>query len=130
VINRHTSRDQQITLLASSTLSVLPPFRHPLPSSGYGNLKSPRTYIWGSAKYTSSKFYTLSFATIQAPTPFKWIWQSKVSKKIKIFIWLLCRDRINSRNLLRRKNYKIEGDDYSCVLCNLDTKELSYHLIF
>jgi hypothetical protein len=67
------------------------------------------TYIWGSAKYTSSKFYNLSFSAIQAPTPFKWIWDSKVSKKIKIFIWLLFRDRINSRNLLKRKNYKIEG---------------------
>jgi hypothetical protein len=45
-------------------------------------------------------------------------------------MWLLSRDRINSRNLLRRKNYKIEGDDYSCVLCNLNVEELSYNLIF
>jgi hypothetical protein len=50
------------------------------------------------------------------PPPFKWIWKSKVSKKIKIFIWLLFRDRINSRNLLKRKNYKIEGEDYNCVV--------------
>jgi hypothetical protein len=50
------------------------------------------------------------------PPPFKWIWKSKVSKKIKIFIWLLFRDRINSRNLLKRKNYKIEGEDYNCAV--------------
>jgi hypothetical protein len=72
----------------------------------------------------------LSFSAIQAPALFKWIWKSKVSKKIKIFIWLLFRDRINSRNLLKRKNYKIEGDDYNYVLCSLDIEELSYHLIF
>jgi hypothetical protein len=29
-------------------------------------------------------------------------------------------DWVNSRNL-KRKNYKTEGDDYSCVLCNLNT---------
>jgi hypothetical protein len=39
-------------------------------------------------------------------------------------------DRINSRNLLRRKNYKIDGGDYSCVLFNLNVEKLSYHLIF
>jgi hypothetical protein len=88
------------------------------------------TYIWGSKRYTPSKFYNLNFTSIQAPQPFKWIWRTKVSKKIKIFIWLLFRDRINSRNLLKRKHFKIEGDDYNCVLCNLNIEELSYHLIF
>jgi hypothetical protein len=58
------------------------------------------TYIWGSTKYTSSKFYSLNFASIVAPTPFKWIWESKVSKKIKIFIRLLFRDRTNSKSIL------------------------------
>jgi hypothetical protein len=53
--------------------------------------KDTCTYIWGLAKYTSNKFYNLSSSAIQAPTPFKWIWDSKVSKKIKIFIWLLFR---------------------------------------
>jgi hypothetical protein len=88
------------------------------------------TYIWGSERYTPSKFYNLCFASIQVPQPFKWIWRTKVSKKIKFFIWLLFRDKINSRNLLKRKHFKIEGDDYSCVLYNLNIEELSYHLIF
>jgi hypothetical protein len=51
-------------------------------------------------------------------------------KKRKFFIWLVCRDRINSRNLLKRKKFKIEGDDYSCMLCNLDIEEYTYHLLF
>jgi hypothetical protein len=88
------------------------------------------TYIWGTTKYASSKLYALNFHSIEPPSLFRWIWKSKVTKKIKIFIWLLFIDRINSRNLLRRKNYKIDGDDYSCVLCNLDIEEFSYHLIF
>jgi hypothetical protein len=36
---------------------------------------------------------------------------------------------INSRNLLKTKYYKIEGDDYSCVLCNLNI-EVYTHLLF
>lgn len=88
------------------------------------------TYIWGSKQYTSSKFYSLSFQAINPPKPFLWIWKMKLSKKIKIFIWLMFRDRLNSRNLLRRKNYKLDGDDFSCVLCNPSTEEYTYHLFF
>jgi hypothetical protein len=58
----------------------------------------------------------LNFKSIEAPKPFQWIWRSKVTKKLKIFIWLVFRDRINSRNILKRKNYNIEGDDYNCAI--------------
>jgi hypothetical protein len=51
------------------------------------------------------------------------------TKKLKIFTWLVFRDRINSKNL-KRKNYKVEGDDYICVLCNLNIEEYTYHLLF
>jgi hypothetical protein len=82
-----------------------------------------RTYIWGSAHYASSKFYSNNFKTIEAPAPFKWIWKAKISKKVKISIWLMFKGGIKSRNVLKRKNYKIEGDDYSCDLCNLNIEE-------
>jgi hypothetical protein len=86
------------------------------------------TYIWGSAHYASSKFYSNNFRTIEAPSPFKWTWKEKISKKIKIFIWLMFKGRI-SLGTYKRKNYKIEGDDYSCDLCNLNIEEYT-HLIF
>lgn len=58
--------------------------------------------------------------------PFHWIWKTKVCKKIKVFIWL----RLNSRNLLRRKNYKVDdNDDFSCVFCPAP-EETTYHLFF
>jgi hypothetical protein len=78
----------------------------------------------------SSKFYTLNFKLIETPTRFRWIWKTKVTKKLKIFIWLFFRDRLNSRNLLRRKKYKIEEDNYNCVLCDLNNEESMYHLFF
>jgi hypothetical protein len=86
-------------------------------------------YIWGNNQYSSSRFYSLSFKYIEAPAPFSWIWKAKIAKKLKIFVWLVFRDRINSRNLLRRKNFSI-GGNYSCVLCSLELEELTYHLIF
>lgn len=48
--------------------------------------------------------------------------------KHKIFFWLLLRDRLNTRNLLRRKNKILE--DYSCVLCTTNCEETSFHLFF
>jgi hypothetical protein len=60
---------------------------------------------FGNNKFSSSKFYNLSFASINPPVPFLWIWQFKVCKKIKIFLWLVFRDRINSKNLLKRKHF-------------------------
>jgi hypothetical protein len=46
------------------------------------------------------------------PPHFKWIWKSMVCNKIKIFIWLLFRDGLNSGNMLKRINYPMEGGDY------------------
>uniref|UniRef100_A0A0A9D7I7 Reverse transcriptase zinc-binding domain-containing protein n=1 Tax=Arundo donax TaxID=35708 RepID=A0A0A9D7I7_ARUDO len=51
-------------------------------------------------------------------------------KKLKVFMWLIFKDRLNSRNLLKRRNYKIDGDNYNCVLCNLNLEEFTYHLFF
>lgn len=68
--------------------------------------------------------------SITPPPPFNWIWKAKVTKKLKNFMWLIFKDRLNSRNLLRRRNYKIEGEDYKCVLCNLNLEETTYHLFF
>jgi hypothetical protein len=87
------------------------------------------SYIWCTNNYASKKYYSLNFKSIEVSKPFQWIWKSKVTKKLKIFIWLAFKYRINSRNILKRKNYRIE-DDYNCVLCNLNIEEYTYHLIF
>jgi hypothetical protein len=39
-------------------------------------------------------------------------------------------DRLNTRNLLKRKNLKIEGEDYSCVLCASNREVTALHLFF
>ncbi|KAJ1283790.1 hypothetical protein BS78_03G153800 [Paspalum vaginatum] len=87
-------------------------------------------YCWGSQIYSSRKFYALPFKSVTPPDTFHWIWKSKCCKKLKVFAWLLLMDRLNTRNLLKRKNYKLEGNIYSCVLCNANEEETAFHLFF
>jgi hypothetical protein len=46
-----------------------------------------------------------------------------------VFNWLLFMDRLNTRNI-RRKNFKIENNDFTCVLCDLKREETTFHLFF
>jgi uncharacterized protein YbcV (DUF1398 family) len=39
-------------------------------------------------------------------------------------------DRLNTRNILKRKNFKIQDNDYNCVLCDLKRAETTFHLFF
>ena len=48
--------------------------------------------------------------------------------KIKVFGWLLLQDRLNTRDMLRRRHYNI-GDDFACLLCGQEVETLD-HMIF
>lgn len=37
---------------------------------------------------------------------------------------------LNTRNLLRRKNLKINDNNCNCILCRLNTEETAFHLFF
>ena len=56
--------------------------------------------------------------------PFPWIWSSKCRNKLRIFAWLLLMDRLNTRNILKRKNFTIQDSNYNCVLCSTILKKL------
>ena len=92
--------------------------------------KDQWTYIWGSSKYTSKKMYNLPYKFIQPPKPFIWIWDSKCANKLKVFSWLMLVDRLNTRNILRRKKHNIQGNDYSCAICTQQQEETAFHLFF
>jgi hypothetical protein len=86
-------------------------------------------YIWGDKNYSSSKCYNLPYKNSQPPAPFLWIWNSKCCNKLRVFSWLLLMDRLNTRDILRRKKQKLR-DNYNCVLCNNNTEETAFHLFF
>lgn len=46
----------------------------------------------------------------------------------KLFFWLLLHDRVNTRNLLKRKNMFF--DSYDCVFCNEHSEETLRHLFW
>jgi hypothetical protein len=62
----------------------------------------------------------------QPPRPFVWIWDSKCANKIKVFTWLLLMDRLNVRNILRRKKHKLQDNNYNCVICSSQCEETTY----
>lgn len=63
-------------------------------------------YIWGSKNYSSSKCYNFPYKNIKTSTLFLWIWNSKCCNKPRVFSWLLLIDKLNTRNILRRKKAK------------------------
>ena len=87
------------------------------------------TYSWGTESYTAHRYYTFYFREVRAHEAFGWIWKSKATMKIKVFGWLLLSDRLNTRNMLKRRHYNI-GNDYDCILCGLHIEETLEHLFF
>jgi hypothetical protein len=49
-----------------------------------------------------------------------------VSQSTRFCFWLLLKDRLSTRNILRRKIMHL--DSYNCVLCNLSEEETVDHL--
>ena len=57
---------------------------------------------------------------------FRWLWNSCCQNKHKVFFWLLLKDRLSTRNFLKRKSMSLPS--YSCALCTSNTEETMEHL--
>jgi hypothetical protein len=66
--------------------------------------------------------------TVQASPLFNWIWKAGNLGKHKFFMWLLIKDRLSTRSILKRKNMFLT--DYTCVLCQQGLEETCFHLFF
>lgn len=82
----------------------------------------------GFPGFSSKKAYLQLIGSRPCSPIFKWMWKSCARSKHKFFFWLLLRDWLNTRNLLRRKNMHL--DDHSCVLCSSGDEETLMHLFF
>jgi hypothetical protein len=85
-------------------------------------------YIWGNGSFSSVKDYKHLIGSCQTHPAFKWIWKSKCQMKHKKIFWLLLRDKLNTRGLLRRKHMYL--DFYVCELCIFYREESLGHLFF
>lgn len=71
-------------------------------------------YNWG-ADFSSSQAYKTLIGHSQIHDVYQWLWKCLCQPKHKVFFWLLIKDKLSTRNILRRKNMYL--DSYSCVLC-------------
>jgi hypothetical protein len=85
-------------------------------------------YVWGST-YQASQYYKHLHAHIQTFAVSKWIWKSCCTLKTKFFGWLLLNDRLNTRDMLQRRNWHVT-DETHCVLCPARIYEDRLHLFF
>lgn len=82
-------------------------------------------YIWGTANFSSARIYKELMDHPVVHPAFRWLWENSCQPKHKVFFWLLLKDRLSTRNLLKRKRMALES--YNCVLCN-SLEETAQHL--
>jgi hypothetical protein len=57
-------------------------------------------YCWGN-KYMSAKFYDHIHSHIKVLKVYHWLWKSSCTMSAKFFAWLVLKDRLNTRDLLK-----------------------------
>jgi hypothetical protein len=87
------------------------------------------TYEWGAVEYSSRAYYKFCFRECTAHIAFSWLWKSKCTPKLKFFWWLVLVDRLNTRNMLRRRNYTLNSS-YDCLMCPSPPEETIEHMLF
>lgn len=85
------------------------------------------SYIWHSGAFSVKKAYSNLSGHIIIHQAYSWLWESSCQSKHKVFFWLVLKDRISTRELLRRKRMHLQS--YSCVLCNASVDETLSHLL-
>ena len=86
-------------------------------------------YTWGAADFKAADYYKFCFRHTPRHPTFQLLWRSKCTMRIKVFGWPLLVDRLNTRNMLKRRHYDI-GDVLDCLLCGQNTEETVNHMIF
>lgn len=87
------------------------------------------SYIWGATTFKAKNYYEFCFRNIEVHAAYNWLWSSKSIPKHKVFGWLLMSDRLNTRNMLKRRHYNI-GSNLDYLLCGSHTEETVEHLFF
>ena len=75
------------------------------------------------------RFYEFIFAQVQCHVAIKGLWKSKCLPKLKVFLWLMYYDRLNTKDIMCRKQWILD-DGPNCNLCNRGEPETRDHLLF
>jgi hypothetical protein len=80
------------------------------------------SYIWGSTIFTTKHAYKALIVHEIAPPHFNWIWKSSCQGRHKFFFWMLLHDRLNTSNLLGRKQFIIQSYNCATLSCSQERK--------
>ena len=89
-------------------------------------------WIFSSNKgvYTSNSFYRLQFSHLENHIPSCWIWKSRCMSKHRFSAWLLLHDRFNTKDMIGRRNWKLQDNNQDCVLCQQAILKDRIHMFF
>lgn len=80
----------------------------------------------GNVNFSTSKAYKQLVGIMSVHPIYNWTWKSSCQHNHKVFFWFLIKDRLSTRNLLKRKNMILPS--YNCILCNEGIEESRDHL--
>jgi hypothetical protein len=84
-------------------------------------------FPWGNT-FSTKKVYNLLKGEEFTPTSILDIWKTCNIPRQKFFSWLLLQGRLNTKDLMSRKNFFVEFND--CILCNDCPQETIMHMFF
>ena len=65
---------------------------------------------------------------MKAHKTYHWLWKSKANAKLKVFGWLMLSDRLNTRNMLKRRHFNI-GTNLNCLLCGQKEEDIDHMIL-
>jgi len=86
------------------------------------------TYQGGASSFKPGNAYKRLLGHQQSEPALNWIWKSACQPKHKVFAWLLLKDRLSTRNILRRKQMNIAS--FNCEFCLQAIEETVDHLFW
>ena len=84
-------------------------------------------FTWGT-NFSSSQAYKYLVGHHQVHNVYRWLWKCLCQPKHKVFFWLLLKDRLSTRNILRRKYKALET--YNCEIFSFQVEEIVEHLFW
>jgi hypothetical protein len=87
------------------------------------------SFIYSKGVYSPSAYYKFLFDGLNVSPIFQKLWRSKCLHKQKVFVWLFLVDRLNTRDMLERRHWKM-NTGVNCVMCSHVHRETRDHLFF